>query len=150
MIHRIMKNWPEKRVKLIVVTDGERVMGLGDLGVQGMGVAAAKTNLYTAAGGLDPSDVLAVCLDVGTNNRELLNDPLYIGNKHERTVGEAYDELLDEFVDAAQSEGIMSTASFFDLLQRKMLLDGFVDALKKRLEENRARLGLDKKGGRKR
>ena len=56
----------------------------------------------------------------------------------------------DEFVDAAQSEGIMSTASFFDLLQRKMLLDGFVDALKKRLEENRARLGLDKKGGRKR
>ena len=101
-IHRILKNWPEKRVKLVVVTDGERVMGLGDLGVQGMGVAAAKTNLYTAAGGLDPSDVLAVCLDVGTNNRELLNDPLYIGNKHERTVGEAYDELLDEFVDAVK------------------------------------------------
>ena len=101
-IHRILKNWPEKRVKLVVVTDGKRVMGLGDLGVQGMGVAAAKTNLYTAAGGLDPSDVLAVCLDVGTNNRELLNDPLYIGNKHERTVGEAYDELLDEFVDAVK------------------------------------------------
>ena len=101
-IYHILKNWPEKYVKLVVVTDGERVMGLGDLGVQGMGVAAAKSNLYTSMGGVDPADVLPVCLDVGTNNQELLNDPLYVGNKMERITGEAYDELLDEFIDAVK------------------------------------------------
>lgn len=101
-IYHILKNWPEKYVKLVVVTDGERVMGLGDLGVQGMGVAAAKSNLYTSMGGIDPADVLPVCLDVGTNNQELLNDPLYVGNKIGRITGEAYDELLDEFIDAVK------------------------------------------------
>ena len=89
-------------MKLIVVTDGERVMGLGDLGVQGMGVAVSKTMLYTALGGVDPADILAVCLDVGTNNEQLLNDPLYIGTKRRRLRGDAYDELLDEFVEAAK------------------------------------------------
>lgn len=101
-IYRILKNWPEKRVKLVVVTDGERVMGLGDLGVQGMGVAAAKTNLYISMGGVDPADALPVCIDVGTNNQALLNDPLYIGNKMPRMTGELYDDLMDEFVDAVK------------------------------------------------
>ena len=77
-------------------------MGLGDLGVQGMGVAVSKTMLYTALGGVDPADILAVCLDVGTNNEQLLNDPLYIGTKRRRLRGDAYDELLDEFVEAAK------------------------------------------------
>ena len=101
-IYRVLKNWPEKHVRLVVVTDGERVMGLGDLGVQGMGVAAAKTNLYTSMGGVDPADALPVCIDVGTNNRALLNDPLYIGQKMERLTGDQYDDLLDEFVDAVK------------------------------------------------
>ncbi|ACO69391.1 malic oxidoreductase mitochondrial precursor [Micromonas commoda] len=101
-IYDILKNWPEKHLKLLVVTDGERVMGLGDLGVQGIGVAVAKSCLYTSMGGLDPADVLPVCIDVGTNNESLLNDPLYIGQKTRRVEGEAYDELMDEFVDAVK------------------------------------------------
>lgn len=101
-VYEILKNWPEKRVRMVVVTDGERVMGLGDLGVQGMGVAVAKCNLYTSMGGVDPADVLPVCIDVGTNNQELLNDPMYIGQKIPRVTGEAYDDLLDEFVDAVK------------------------------------------------
>ena len=101
-IYDILKNWPEKHLKLLVVTDGERVMGLGDLGVQGIGVAVAKSCLYTSMGGLDPADVLPVCIDVGTNNEALLNDPLYIGQKTRRVEGEEYDELMDEFVDAVK------------------------------------------------
>ena len=102
-IYDILKNWPEKHLKLLVVTDGERVMGLGDLGVQGIGVAVAKSCLYTSMGGMDPADVLPVCIDVGTNNQTLLNDPLYIGQRCARMpFGEEYDELMDEFVDAVK------------------------------------------------
>ena len=127
-IHRILKNWPEKRVKLIVVTDGERVMGLGDLGVQGMGVASSKTNLYTSVGGVDPADVLAVCLDVGTNNEELLNDPLYIGTKNRRITGEAYDDLIDEFVESAKrrfGERVVLQFEDFSNVNGKRLLERY-------------------------
>ena len=101
-IYHILKNWPEKYVKLVVVTDGERVMGLGDLGVQGMGVAAAKSKPVHVDGRRRSRRRAPRCLDVGTNNQELLNDPLYVGNKMERITGEARDELLDEFIDAVK------------------------------------------------
>lgn len=87
-----------KTIKVIVVTDGERVLGLGDLGVGGMAISLGKSALYTLFGGIDPSHILPVVLDVGTNNKELLQDPNYIGWKHERVRGEEYENFVDTFV----------------------------------------------------
>lgn len=90
----------ENKLDVVVVTDGERVLGLGDLGVGGMGISIGKLALYTSAGGLNPARSLPVVLDVGTNNQELLDDPMYVGWRHKRVEAEQYDELVDAFVSA--------------------------------------------------
>ncbi|PEP05917.1 NAD-dependent malic enzyme [Bacillus wiedmannii] len=93
-----------ENIDLVVVTDGEGILGIGDWGVGGINIAIGKLAVYTAAVGIDPSRVLPVILDVGTNREELLNNPFYIGNRHPRITGEAYDKFIDTFVQAVNKQ----------------------------------------------
>lgn len=130
-IDTILDNAMVENVQVIVVTDGERILGLGDQGAGGMGIPIGKLSLYTACGGIDPSTTLPITLDVGTNNQERLDDPLYIGWRHERVTGDDYYQFVDRFVQAVKKKWPHVLLQFEDFAQTHAtpLLEKYRDQL---------------------
>ncbi len=116
-IDDILRNATKNKVKVIVVTDGERILGLGDQGIGGMGIPIGKLSLYTACGGISPAYTLPVMLDVGTNNQELLDDPMYMGRRHKRISQDEYDEFLYLFINAVKRRWPNVMLQFEDFAQ---------------------------------
>jgi malate dehydrogenase (oxaloacetate-decarboxylating) len=113
----ILRNATKNKIKVIVVTDGERILGLGDQGIGGMGIPIGKLSLYTACGGISPAYTLPVMLDVGTNNEKLLNDPMYMGRRHKRINQEEYNEFVDMFIQAVKRRWPHVLLQFEDFAQ---------------------------------
>lgn len=130
-VDKLMGNWMDKDVRLIVVTDGERILGLGDLGVSGMGIPIGKLSLYCACAGIDPEHCMPITLDVGTDNDHFRNDPLYQGSRELRVRGEAYSEFIDEFISAVESHFPKALLQFEDFATPNAvaLLDKYHDEL---------------------
>ncbi|MEG3134206.1 NAD-dependent malic enzyme [Rouxiella sp. T17] len=120
-IDDMLQNATKQHVKVIVVTDGERILGLGDQGIGGMGIPIGKLSLYTACGGISPAYTLPVVLDAGTNNPQLLNDPLYMGWRHPRITGEEYYAFVDQFIEAVKVRFPNVLLQFEDFAQKNAM-----------------------------
>ncbi|MDR0219733.1 MAG: NAD-dependent malic enzyme [Enterobacteriaceae bacterium] len=120
-IDDMLQNATKQNVKVIVVTDGERILGLGDQGIGGMGIPIGKLSLYTSCGGISPAYTLPVVLDVGTNNPQRLNDPLYMGWRHPRITGKEYDDFVDEFIQAVKRRWPNVLLQFEDFAQNNAM-----------------------------